>query len=83
MSTPTKLNNGEEVQVIAQITIDNRICFVCKLKNPVYVHNSLISYVVHAQSEFKEFSDKIKKESDELSVIPETVPVEVKEEATT
>ena len=64
-----KLNNGIDVDVIAQVQIGNSVQLVCKLSNAVYINGILVSHIVLNQHEFKEMSDRISKESAELVVI--------------
>ena len=62
------LNNGYDIDVISQINIDSKPNLVCKLKNATYVNGILVRYIILAQNEFKEFTDKIEKESKEILV---------------
>ena len=64
-----KLNNGTDVEVIAQVQIGNSVQLVCKLPNASYINGILVSYIVLNQHEFKELSDKISAESAELVVV--------------
>lgn len=62
------LNNGYDIDVIGNVQVENTQQLLCKLKNATYVNGILVRYIILPQQEFKEFTDKIAKESAELIV---------------
>lgn len=72
------LNNGYDIDVLGNVQVDNKQQLLCKLKNATYIAGILVRYIVLSQHEFKEFSDQVSKESDEL-VVKETKlsPIEI------
>lgn len=63
------LNNGNDIDVISQINIDNKPNLVCKLKNATYVNGILVRFIILPQSEFKDYTDQIARESAEIVVV--------------
>ena len=69
-------NSGVEFQVISNFIIDGKEQLVCKLPHPMYINGTiLVSYVVLPKSEFKEFTDRVRAESDSIT-IKEPTPAE-------
>lgn len=72
------LNNGYDIDVVGNVQFDNTHQLICKLKHPTYVAGILVKYIVLPQQEFKEFMEKISKESTEIVVVePEHTTSEV------
>ena len=79
------LQNGSDVQALGQVNIDNQVHVIVKLNNATYINGTLVNYIILHPREFKEFSDKIARESAELTNIPKEeavapVEAEVKDE---
>lgn len=60
------LNNGLNVDVLGSIKISNSDMMIVKLPNAQYVNNVLVSLILLRPSEFQEYCEKVRKESDDI-----------------
>lgn len=64
------LNNGVSVDVVGNLKIDNQDYMICKLEHAAYVKGVLVRYINLPKSEFAEYVEQIRKES-EMFVVKE------------
>ena len=70
-----KLHNGQEVEVRGEISLDGKKFMICKLAYPTYVNGTMVRYINLPMSEFKNYCEEVKRQSDEITYMMETEDV--------